>query len=332
MHNQIETRVRYIAATPEDKGQRLDNFLIHRLKGVPKSHVYRMIRKGEIRINSKRIKPLYKIATGDQIRIPPVRSTERQQTLINENLNWLSCCICFEDKDLLVINKPTGLAVHSGSGVKYGLIEYLRTWSRNQHLELVHRIDRYTSGCVLLVKRRSLLKTLQAIWHTDQVQKVYLALVAGKWPETTELVDMPLTATQLHGEKYIKADQQGQSAQTAFMLQDFFPGQHFFSEQHIYPRQRIKPPAQDLSLIQARLITGRTHQIRVHCSNTGHPVIGDTKYGNQKANRAMAATGYTSMFLHAYKLTFTHPATEEIIKVTAPLHADEQKLLDSLYG
>lgn len=308
------TRVKYLNATTEDEQQRLDNFLLRSIKGVPKSHIYRLIRKGEIRVNSKRTKPLYKIVAGDSIRIPPIRTAVKQQKEVKQNLNWLQDYLCFEDKHLIVFNKPAGLAVHGGSGIALGLIEYLRIWKQEPRLELVHRIDRHTSGCLLLVKRRSLLQPLQTIWHSDQVKKTYLALVAGKWPEKLKAIDAPLSPIQLHGEKFVRVNKQGQSAKTLFGLKHYFPAQN----------KPIKSP--ELSLIQAKLVTGRTHQIRVHCSHAGYPVIGDYRYGDEKINKAIAATGYKGMFLHAAELKFTHPVTQEVIKISAPLHEAEAQL------
>ena len=231
--------------------------------------------------------------------------------------------MCFEDQDVLIMNKPAGLAVHGGSGVDFGLIEYLRSWQQNPNLELVHRIDRYTSGCLLIVKQRKLLKQLQQIWHTDKVTKTYLALVIGKWPKGETLIDLPLITCRQDGEKHMKVgqqkpDQQGQDAQTLFTLKSYFP-------------QKLNPSyPQDLSLVQAKLLTGRTHQIRVHCQHANHPVVGDNKYGWQDINQAIAKTGYKNMFLHAQQLKLIHPVSRQVISITAPLHQPEQELLDGL--
>ena len=324
-------QVRYITASAEDAGQRLDNFLMRQLKGVPKSHLYRLIRKGEVRINSKRTKPLYKLVAGDHIRIPPVRTARQEQKKIStaQQLGWLAAYVCFEDKDILVCNKPAGLAVHGGSGVDLGFIEYMRIWQNNQRLELVHRIDRYTTGCLLLVKRRSLLQPLQAIWHSNQVEKTYLALVAGQWPKTMKNVHMSLSSIQRHGEKYIRPDAQGQYAETLFHLQHYVPHAPQIAAMQA-TMQTVPHWRGDFSLVEAKLVTGRTHQIRVHCQYAGYPLIGDTKYGDPAINQVLVRSGYKSMFLHAASLTFVHPVTQKIMTISARIHPAEQQLLQML--
>lgn len=286
----------------EMASQRLDNFLMARLKGVPKSRIYRILRKGEVRVNRARSAPDYRLQAGDIVRIPPIRVAERP-TVIGpgaELRRELTEAILFQDDYLMVINKPVGLAVHGGSGVSLGLIEAMRAiWPDEKHLELVHRLDRDTSGLLLVARRRSALRTLQKDLQTDQARKVYQLLVSGQWKKNRTEVNMPLRKNQLaSGERMVRPDVDGQQAVTRFRVLESFP---------------------DASFLEATLVTGRTHQIRVHCQASGHPLAGDPKYGDEAFNRRMRKVGLNRMFLHAFRLSFPHPVSRERIEVEAPL-------------
>jgi len=282
--------------------QRLDNFLMARLKGVPRSRIYRILRKGEVRVNRSRCSPDYRLQAGDLVRIPPVRVAERPPVATPGGglRRQLTDAILYEDDCLLVIDKPHGLAVHGGSGVSLGLIEALRAmWPHEKHLELVHRLDRDTSGCILVARRRSALRTLQRDLQGEDALKRYQLLVAGKWSRHRAEVDMPLRKNQLaSGERMVRPDVNGQRAVTRFRLLEALPG---------------------ASLLEATLATGRTHQIRVHCQASGHPLAGDGKYGDEEFNRRLRSLGLDRMFLHAWQLRFPHPVTREPIEVEAPL-------------
>lgn len=292
----------------EMASQRLDNFLMARLKGVPKSRIYRILRKGEVRVNRSRSAPDYRLQAGDVVRIPPIRVAERPAVAGPgaDLRRELSESILFEDDCLMVINKPVGLAVHGGSGVSLGLIEALRAmWPHEKHLELVHRLDRDTSGLLLVARRRSALRTLQKDLQTDQAQKVYQLLVSGQWKKNRTEVNMPLRKNQLaSGERMVRPDVAGQQAVTRFRLLESFA---------------------EASFLEATLVTGRTHQIRVHCQASGHPLAGDPKYGDEEFNRRMRRIGLNRMFLHAFRLSFPHPVSRDRIEVEAPL----PKLLQS---
>lgn len=294
--------VEMVEIDAEMASQRLDNFLMARLKGVPKSRIYRILRKGEVRVNRSRSGPDYRLQAGDVVRIPPIRVAERPAIVGPgaELRRELTEAILFQDDCLLVINKPVGLAVHGGSGVSLGLIEALRAmWPHEKHLELVHRLDRDTSGLLVVARRRSALRTLQKDLQTDQAQKVYRLLVCGQWKKNRTEVNMPLRKNQLaSGERMVRPDVNGQQALTRFRLLQSLPGASF---------------------LEAILVTGRTHQIRVHCQASGHPLAGDPKYGDEDFNRRMRGLGLNRMFLHAFRLSFPHPVSRERIEVEAPL-------------
>lgn len=297
----------------ETASQRLDNFLMTRLKGVPKSRIYRILRKGEVRVNRSRCTPDYRLQAGDVVRIPPIRVAERP-VIAGPGADLrrlLTDAVLFEDDCLLVLNKPVGLAVHGGSGVSLGLIEALRAMRPHEkHLELVHRLDRDTSGCLLVARRRSALRILQRDLQTKESLKTYQLLVAGKWSRHRTEVNMPLRKNQLSsGERMVRPDVEGKQAVTRFRLLESFP---------------------DASLLEATLVTGRTHQIRVHSQASGHPLAGDPKYGDEAFNQHMKQRGLNRMFLHAFRLSFPHPVSGEKIEVEAPLPATLLDLLDSL--
>ena len=302
--------VTILSIDADQAGQRLDNFLIARLKGVPKSKIYNVIRKGEVRVNKGRIKPEYKLIEGDSVRIPPIRTAEAgtEAKASNQMLSLLAKSILFEDDGLLVVNKPPGLAVHGGSGVTLGLIETLRQMRPDaRHLELAHRLDRDTSGCIMVAKKRSYLRHLQAALRDKSagaggITKVYQALVVGEWPRRVHKVNAPLLKTEVAGgERVVRVHPEGKPSLTEFRILKQFSG---------------------FSLIEARPITGRTHQIRVHAQYSGCALVGDEKYGDDEVNAAMRELGVKRLFLHASSLSFYLPESDELTHVDAPLPPD----------
>ncbi len=288
-------------------GQRLDNYLLKHLKGVPKSHIYRVIRKGEVRVNKGRKKADYKLQIEDVVRIPPIRVAEPRSGKTSDSLKkLLTESILYEDKGLLVINKPSGLAVHGGSGIEVGVIEALREMF-NTPVELVHRIDRATSGVLLIAKKRSVLKDLHTQLVQHQMEKRYTALVKGTWSKKRHTIDAPL----YQNSRCTVVDVKGKEA-----LSYFQPLKNFDSI--------------DAALVEVLIETGRMHQIRVHAQYVGHPLAGDDKYGDREFDRKLHAQGLKRLFLHAHQLTFTNPSTEEIQTVKAPLSVELQAFLATL--
>ncbi len=276
-----------VEVSREYAGQRLDNFLQRELKSVPKTRLYRALRKGEIRVNKGRVKADYRVQEGDEIRIPPLRIAERQgldkvpqrwARLLDDNL-------IYEDKNLWVINKPSGLAVHGGSGLNFGLIECLRLLRpEERYMELVHRLDRDTSGALMVARRGAALKDLHRQLRADEVGKSYLALVSGHWPKRRHFVEAPLRKNNLKsGERVVRVEKAGKWSRTEFRLVERFA---------------------DCSLVEARPVTGRTHQIRVHALHAGFPLLGDEKYGDKEANQRARGRGLKRLFLHAAGLAF----------------------------
>lgn len=306
----LAAKVQLVEITEENSDQRLDNFLITRLKGVPKSRIYRIVRKGEVRVNKGRVDVKYRLVAGDVIRIPPVRIAERaEETFVATNLKEaLQHNILFEDEAFLVLNKPAGFPVHGGSGINTGIIEGFRQVRPDAHfLELVHRLDRDTSGCLLIAKKRSALRSLHALFRDDQVQKSYVALLAGQWAKTRQVVTAPLQKNvSKGGERMVVVSQSGKTAETVFKRLQLF---------------------RDATLVEASPTTGRTHQIRVHAAWLGHPIVGDERYGLDDVNKAFKARGYKRLFLHAEKLQFRHPVTGALLKISAPLPAQLADLL-----
>jgi 23S rRNA pseudouridine955/2504/2580 synthase len=289
------------------EGQRIDNFLFKHLKGVPKSHIYRILR-GEVRVNKKRIDQTYRLQMGDVLRIPPIRVAEKPEA---EYVPATEFPILYEDDALLAINKPAGTAVHGGSGVSFGVIEQLRS-ARPQakFLELVHRLDRETSGILLIAKKRSALVGMHEIMREGNSDKRYYALVLGEWHNARQHVKLPLHKFDTpQGEKRVMVREDGQQSHTIFNLQKNWPG---------------------FSLLEAELKTGRTHQIRVHLSHLGFPIAGDDKYGDFARNRELMKQGLKRMFLHAHSISFKHPLTDEPLTIQAPLAPELQKFLDRL--
>ncbi|MBT3048309.1 MAG: 23S rRNA pseudouridine(955/2504/2580) synthase RluC [Candidatus Thiodiazotropha sp.] len=305
--------VRFVEVAAEYAGQRIDNYLMRHLKGVPKSYIYRILRKGEVRVNKGRVKAAYKLQAGDLIRIPPVRMERSEATpRPSEQLRTsLEQAVVYEDDRLLVLNKPSGLAVHGGSGLSSGIIETLRLMRPNEtQLELVHRLDRETSGCLMISKRRSTLRILHELIRENRVDKRYLALLAGSWRKGVQVVNMPLKKNTLQGgERVVRVDAEGKPAETRFKR-----------------RQRFK----DATLVEVELVTGRTHQIRVHSAWLGSPVLGDTKYGDDDANRGMREIGLRRLFLHAHQVSFRWPGDAHALCIDAPLPQALAELLDKL--
>lgn len=306
-------KVTWVDVLPDQSGQRIDNFLRTKLKGVPKSLIYRLLRKGEIRVNKKRIKPEYKIQSGDLIRIAPIRVPEKGESApASESLlELLDRSVLFEDDRLLVINKPSGLAVHGGSGVALGLIEAIRQLRPSAHfLELVHRLDRDTSGCIMIAKKRSTLRLLHEALRQRQVEKIYQALVVGRWDSRQKFVDAPLLRDELRsGERLVRVDQQGKPSYTGFTV--------------------LRRFGDVATLVEARPRTGRTHQIRVHAQFVGHPIVGDIKYTPDNQNLWFKERGLKRLMLHAAGLVVE--LTEGVkIEVSAPLDANLSAIIDKL--
>ncbi|ETH07900.1 RluA family pseudouridine synthase [Bordetella pertussis] len=300
--------VRMLAIGPEHDGQRIDNFLLRLCKGVPKSHIYKAIRGGEVRVNKGRISAEYRLVEGDVVRVPPLRLPDPGAT---RPVPGAEFPVVYEDDALLVIDKPAGVAVHGGSGVSFGVIEQLRA-ARPQarFLELVHRLDRETSGLLMLAKKRSALLALHAMLREGKGDKHYLALVEGDWVNDRQHIRLALTKwTTQSGERRVRVDQAGQAAHTIVTLRKRFGG---------------------YSLVDAELRTGRTHQIRVHLASSGFPIVGDDKYGTDEIRAAFARRGFGRMFLHAHQLTLPHPLTGETLRLTADLPPACLKLLKQL--
>ena len=307
--------VSLITVAEHEAGQRLDNYLIKILKGVPKSHIHRIIRAGEVRLNKKRCKPDSRIQTGDLLRIPPVRTAEKQRSSENraQAVPAREFTIIYEDDALLVIDKPAGIAVHGGSGVSFGVIEQIRrARPEARYLELVHRLDKDTSGLLMIAKKRSALVKLHEAIRNDHPKKIYLALGVGKLPNDRFHVKLPLFKyTGAQGEKMVRVSEDGQSAHTIFRVLNRFSDDllHQVGLSH-------------LTLVQATLKTGRTHQIRVHLQSQQCPIAGDERYGDYQANKRLQKLGLRRMFLHAAELHLDHPLTGEKLILKAPLPQD----------
>ena len=303
MSEKNDLQVTYVTINEDHLGQRIDNFLITHLKGVPKSAIYKLLRKGEVRVNKKRIKPVYKLQLDDVLRIAPIRVAEREEFVPSklDKVTRLENDILFEDKYLIVINKPSGMAVHGGSGLSYGLIEALRALRPEERsLELVHRLDRDTSGCLLIAKRRSVLTALHEQLREKTMEKNYWALVEGQWDSKTKNVTEGLRKNTLKsGERVVRVDNtDGKPSHTRFKVLERF---------------------NDCSLVQASPVTGRTHQIRVHTQCKGHPIACDDKYGDEAFDDSMRKVGLNRLFLHAHDLSFYHPKNETTMRIEAPL-------------
>jgi 23S rRNA pseudouridine955/2504/2580 synthase len=292
-------------------GQRIDNYLTRLLKGVPKSHVYRILRSGQVRVNSGRVGPDYRLHSGDQVRIPPVRVARRPQPAALPEASRLEPHILHEDDALLVLDKPAGFAVHGGSGISQGVVEQLRRGRpQGRFLELVHRLDRDTSGVLLLAKKRSALTALHHQLRAGAVQKFYLVLVRGAWRNEKQSVKLPLNKYVLaSGERRVSVNEAGMPAHTIF---------------------RLKRSLGEFSLLEAELKTGRTHQIRVHLAHLGFPIAGDDKYGDFAFNKTLAKQGLKRMFLHASRIVIMHPVSGRETAFEAALPAELTRFLDRL--
>ena len=305
--------VKWLVVDEASAGQRLDNYLMRHLKGVPKTHVYRIIRSGEVRINKGRCSADSRVQAGDEIRLPPVRISAQAQAKAERPAPGREFPLLLEDAQLLAIDKPAGVAVHGGSGVSFGVIEQLRQ-ARPQTvwLELVHRLDRETSGILLVAKKRSALTHLQDQFRERETGKTYLALVQGEWPAKLKVIDQPLHKFLLpDGERRVKVthkdDPDGMRSITLVKVAQRLAG---------------------CTLLEVTIKTGRTHQIRVHLASQGHPIAGDDKYGDFEWNKALQKQGLKRMFLHAWRLQFNHPASGERVALQAPLPAELQEHLD----
>ncbi len=319
--------VKSVQVGEESAGQRLDNFLLRQLKGVPKTHVYRIIRSGEVRVNKGRAGADTRVAAGDTVRLPPVRVSEAVAAKADLPVPAREFPVLFEDEHLLAVDKPAGVAVHGGSGVSFGVIEQLRrARPAARMLELVHRLDRETSGILLVAKKRSALVALQDQFRQRETGKTYLALVAGAWPAGRKVIDVPLHKyLQADGERRVrvvgKDDPDGMRSITLVKV----------ARQLTLPLPRVGEGRGEggvFSLLEVTIKTGRTHQIRVHLASQGHPIAGDAKYGDFELNRALQKLGLKRMFLHAWRLQFGHPAGGERVDLLAPLPPELRKFCD----
>jgi 23S rRNA pseudouridine955/2504/2580 synthase len=305
-------RAKIVAVDENSVGQRVDNFLLKTMKGVPKSRIYRCVRKGEVRVNGKRVKPDTRLVLDDQVRIPPIRMSSEVTPVASQSImQLLENAILFENAALIILNKPSGIAVHGGSGISIGVIEGLRQLRPTERfLELVHRLDRDTSGCLMIAKKASYLKQIQKLLQSkDKLEKHYLCLVHGRWPSRKQHVNLPLSKNVLaSGERMSRVQADGKVSLTEYQVLEQSSG---------------------FSLLAARPVTGRTHQIRVHCTATGYPIVGDNKYGNDRADAALKLSGRRLM-LHASRLVV--PAIDKwpAVTVEAPLDDAFTKALDVL--
>jgi len=305
-----QNKVSLVTIDDNQSGQRIDNFLLKHLKGVPKSHIYRLLRSGQVRVNSGRKKPHYKLHAGDILRVPPVRISENKVGEVPSSIiETLKNSILFEDDNILAINKPSGIAVHKGSGLRFGIIEAFRQIYQEQPLELVHRLDRETSGCLLLAKNRKTLAQLHELLRhekTVHIKKTYLALLSGQWRGGNKTIDIGITKVKRSGEHMMQADEAGDRAISHFKALEIYS---------------------NCSLMEITIETGRTHQIRVHALHCKHPIIGDSKYGDKSVNQAFKGLGLKRLFLHAQQLQLP---LDEHITINAPLSDDLEQLLKTL--
>lgn len=307
--------VRHVIVSSEDDGQRIDNYLLRQLKGMPKSRIYRLLRKGEVRVNSKRIGPSYRLQDGDDVRLPPMVLDEQAKKVppAKSTSDLLAGRILYEDDDVLIINKPSGMSVHVGSTVRVGVIEALRhMYPSLPNLELAHRLDAETSGCLVMAKRKRVLREIHTLLREGNVTKIYSALTMGKWKKSELRVDVSLHKDYRDGGKHVvEVRRDGKEALSIFETLEDFKG---------------------ASLMRVKLLTGRTHQIRVHAQHQKHPVAGDDRYGDSEFNKEMKKAGLKRMFLHARLIDFTLPSTNQRIRVEAPLDQDLENVLNNLRG
>ena len=307
----------FVEVDENQAGQRVDNFLITHLKGVPKTRIYRIIRKGEVRVNKGRVKQTTRLNEGDMVRIPPIRQSDSNiENLDGARYEFLNKAILFEDDWVIVLNKPSGMAVHAGSGIKVGVIEALRALRTDlKYIELVHRLDRETSGCLVLAKKSSALKTLNDDFKTNSLKnprldKRYFTLVQGGWKHGQRRVTKALnTNAKRHGERHVVVDENGSYASSIMTP---------------------KETSEIASLLEVKLLTGRTHQVRVHCQSENHCVAGDQRYGNDIFNKKMKSFGLSRLFLHAASIKFFHPVSQSQMTVEAPLPSELVSVLANL--
>ena len=305
----IHVTARLVTVDEFSIGQRLDNYLLKQLKGVPRSHIYRIIRKGEVRVNKGRKKAEYKLQPEDIVRIPPIKTASEKIIKPSDNLiDVLNQSILYEDNGLMILNKHHGMAVHGGSNVSVGLIEALKT-KYKQPIELVHRLDRSTSGCLILAKKRSVLKALHEQLVQHQMEKRYIALVNNSWSKKRHTIDAPI----YQNSRYSVIDAKGKQAVS-----------------HFHPLKNFQKDDFSAFLVEVVIETGRTHQIRVHAKYADHPIAQDDKYGDQLFDKLMKEKGLNRLFLHAKSITFTNPTTNEIQKVVAPLPIELEDFLNKL--
>ena len=311
--------VKTLAVDEESAGQRLDNFLMRHLKGVPKTHVYRIIRSGEVRVNKGRATAEQRVVTGDLIRLPPVRISAQVAAKADSPAPAREFPVLMEDESLIAIDKPAGVAVHGGSGVSFGVIEQLRrARPASVNLELVHRLDRETSGVLLVAKKRSALKHLQDQFRDRETGKTYLALVIGLWPSNKKVIDSPL-------HKYIVEKGDGEGERRVKVV-----GKDDPNGMRSITLVRVARTVGPYTLLEVTIKTGRTHQIRVHLASQGHPIAGDDKYGDFEHNKQLQKLGLKRMFLHAWQLKFQHPQSGRPIALQSPLPLELQNFVDSI--
>ncbi len=305
-----KTGVQYLTASSDDEGQRIDNFLINKLKGVPKSRVYRIVRKGEVRVNKKRVLASYRLEEGDEVRVPPMFLEEKAKAIPPSKAtgDLLKDRILYEDEHLIIINKPSGMSVHAGSTVRVGVIEAMRhLYPQYPHLELAHRLDSETSGCLVMAKKKRVLREIHQLLREGEVRKIYWTLTQGRWKDSELRVDVPLHKDYQDGGKHVvEVHRDGKSALTVF--------------------SSIKKFKQ-ASLMEVKLYTGRTHQIRVHAAYRGHPIAADDRYGDLEFNKEVKKMGLKRMFLHARSIDFTLPSSGQRITVTAPLDIELEAMV-----
>jgi 23S rRNA pseudouridine955/2504/2580 synthase len=297
----------------DESGQRIDNFLMRHFKSVPRSRVYRLLRKGEVRVNRKRVDAEYRLAAGDEVRLPPVRIDAREEPgrPSQSLLGLIEGAVIYQDRHLLVIDKPSGVAVHGGSGMSFGVIEALRASRPRETLELVHRLDRDTSGCLLVARDRPTLTALHALIRAGGLHKTYMALVAGSWQLGTKRIDAPLsTDSREHGERHVRVASAGKVSVSIFKPVQFF--------------------GQLATLMEVDIPTGRTHQIRVHASYAGHALLGDDKYGDRERNAELKGHGLRRTFLHAQSVAFEWPGSGVPFHVSTPLPSELVAVLDAI--
>ncbi|MDB4224398.1 RluA family pseudouridine synthase [Granulosicoccus sp.] len=307
--SRVMSKKRHVRVTDDQDGQRVDNFLIRECLGVPRSHIYRLIRTGDVLVNGRRIKQTRKLVAGEQVRIPALELEVRSEVRVPDKLaKSVAASIIFEHDDFLILNKPAGVAVHGGSGLAFGLIDALRQSRADPKLSLAHRLDRATSGCLLVGRGLSVTRELQDLFRQRAIEKHYIALVDGQWPESLTRVDAPLLKNVEHaGERRVVVDSSGQTALTYFSI-----------------RQRYS----SATLVDIKLETGRTHQIRVHSRHSGHAVVGDNRYGDNRRNAYFKKIGLNRLFLHSSELSFVWRG--ERVKVAAPVGDDWAQALQAL--